>query len=127
LTLGSQARPANAIPPEYGEAANEMLNQAAQNGAAAGGIPEVPPIGKIQGQVPVAQGNPQYVIGAMPIEQQRFIAAQQAGGRRIPGMAAMGQAGPVGPPSLYIPAKPVLVAARAANIVAFTTAMHLYI
>jgi hypothetical protein len=29
LTLGSQAKPAYAIPPEYGEAANEMLNQAA--------------------------------------------------------------------------------------------------
>jgi hypothetical protein len=78
LTLGSQAKPTNAIPPEYGEAANEMLNQAAQNGAAAaGGVPQVPPIGKIQGQMPVAPGNPQNVLYAMPIEQQRIIAAQQ--------------------------------------------------
>lgn len=70
LTLVSYARPSSAIPPEYGEAANEMLNQAAQNGdGAAGGVPAVPPIGQIQGQVPVAQGNPQFVLPAMPIEQ----------------------------------------------------------
>jgi hypothetical protein len=61
LTLGSYARPSSAIPPAYGEAANEMLNQAAQNGAA-GGVPAVPPIGQIQGQVSVPQGNPQFVI-----------------------------------------------------------------
>lgn len=110
--LGSQAKPANAIPPEYGEAANEILNQAAQNGAVAGGVTEVPPIGKIQGQVPVAQGNPQYVLGAMPIEQQRLIAAQQASQigamPDMPKGAAMGQAGPTSPPSFYIPNKPVL-------------------
>lgn len=127
LTLGSQARPANAIPPEYGEAASEMLNQAAQNGAVAGGVPEVPPIGKIQGQVPVAQRNPQYIIGAMPIEQQHLIAAQQAGQiGAMPGMpkgATMGQAGPTGPPSFYIPNKPVLPATRAINTVAFTSAL----
>jgi len=127
LTLGSQAKPANAIPPEYGEAANEMLNRAAQNGAVAGGVPEVPPIGKIQGQVPVAQGNPQYVIGALPIEQQRLIAAQQAGRiGAMPGMpqgAGMGQAGPTSPPSFYIPDKPVLAVTRAVNTVAFTTAL----
>jgi len=75
FTLAMYIQPASAIPPEYGEAANEMLNQATQNGGAAA----VPPIGNIQGQVPVAQANPQYVLPAMPIEQQRFIAAQQAG------------------------------------------------
>lgn len=46
LALGSYAQPSLAIPPEYGEAANEILNQAAQNGAA-GGVPAAPPIGKI--------------------------------------------------------------------------------
>jgi hypothetical protein len=134
LTLGSQAKPTNAIPPEYGEAANEMLNQAAQNGAAAaGGVPQVPPIGKIQGQMPVAPGNPQNVLYAMPIEQQRIIAAQQTGRMGpVPGMpnmpkgSPMGQGGPPGPsnpPSFYIPGKPVLVITRGVNTLAFTTAM----
>ena len=56
-----------------------MLNQADQNGAAVGGIPAVPPIGEIHGQVPVPRVNPQYHIPAMPIEQQHLIAAQQSG------------------------------------------------
>jgi hypothetical protein len=120
LTLGSYAQPSSAIPPEYGEAANEMLNQAAQNGAA-GGAPAVPPIGQIQGQVPGVQGNPQYVIPAMPIEQQRLIAAQQAG-QAMPDMA-LGEMGPTSPPPFYIPDKPRLVGPRAANTVAFTTAL----
>ena len=75
LALRSYAQPSSAIPPEYGEAANEILNQAAQDGAA-GGVPTAPPIGRIEGQVPLAQGNPQCLIPVMPIEQQRLIAAQ---------------------------------------------------
>ena len=120
LTLGNYAQPSSAIPTEYGEAANEILNQAAQNGAA-NGVPTVPPIGKIQGQVPVPQGNPQVFIPAMPIEQQRLIAAQQAG-RAMPGMAV-----PTNPPSLppffYIPDRPMVTSTRAVNTVAFTTAV----
>lgn len=123
LTLGSQAAPANAIPPEYGEAANEIINQAAQNGAA-GGVPVAPPIGRIEGQVPVAQGNPQFVVPAMPLEQQRLLAAQQMG--QLGGMPkgpTIGQTGPTNPPSFYIPDKPILVGPRAVNTVAFTTAL----
>jgi hypothetical protein len=129
-TLAMSIQSASAIPPEYGEAANEMLNQAAQNGAAAGGVPAVPPIGEIQGQVPLAQVNPQCVIPAMPIEQQRLIAAQQAGqlgpilgnptgGPNI-GPGAVNQSDP---PSFYIPGKPRSVVPRAVNTVAFTTAL----
>jgi hypothetical protein len=117
LTLGSQAKPVGAIPPEYGEAANEVLNQVAQNGAVASGILEVPPLGEIQVAVGVAPGNPPYVLNAMPIEQQRLIAAQQAGQ-----IGAM-QRGPTSSPSFYLPAKPSLTATRAVNTVAFTAAM----
>ena len=120
LALGIYAQPSSAIPPEYGEAANEILNQAAQNGAA-GGVPAAPPIGQIQGQVPMAQGNPQCLIPAMPIEQQHLIAAQQMGG--MPKGPAIGQRGPTNPPSFYIPGKPGSVGTRAANTVAFTTAL----
>lgn len=105
FTLAMYIQSASAIPPEYGEAANEMLNQAAQNGAAAGGVPAVPPIGEIQGQVPVAQGNPQWVIPAMPIEQQRLIAAQQAG--QMGPILGPGAGNPSDPPSLYITDKPM--------------------
>ena len=118
LALGSYAQPSLAIPPEYGEAANEILNQGAQNGAA-GGVPAVPPIGRIEGQVPVGEGNPQFVIPAMPVEHQRLIAAQQLGQRG----PAIGQTGPTNPPSFYIPDKPKLVGPRAVNTVAFTTAL----
>ena len=120
LALGSYAQPSSAIPPEYGEAANEILNKAAQNGAA-GGVPAAPPIGQIQGQVPMAQKNPQCVIPAMPIEQQRLIAAQQMG--HMPIGPAIDRRGPTNPPSFYIPGKPRSVVARAANTVAFTTAV----
>lgn len=120
LALGSYAQPSLAIPPEYGEAANEILNQAAQNGAA-GGVPAAPPIGKIQGQVPMAQENPQFIIPAMPIEQQRLIAAQQMG--RMPIGPEIDRRGPTNPPSFYIPGKPRSVVPRAANTVAFTTAV----
>ncbi len=123
LVLGSYARPSLAIPPEYGEAANEVLNQAAQNGVA-GGVPAVPPIGQIEGQVPIAQGNPQCVVPAMPVEQQHLLAAQQMG--QIGGMPkgpAIGQTGPTNPPAFYIPDKPILVGPRAVNTVAFTTAL----
>jgi hypothetical protein len=120
MALGSYAPPSSAIPPEYGEAANEILNQAAQNGAA-GGVPAAPPIGQIQGQVPMTQENPQCVIPAMPIEQQRLIAAQQMG--RMPIGPAIDRRGPTNPPSFYIPGKPRSVVPRAANTVAFTTAV----
>lgn len=116
FVLGSYAKPSSAIPPEYGELVNDILNQNAQNGAAAGGVPAVPPIGGIQGQVPVAQGNLQCFLPAMPIEQQRLIAAQQAG-------HAMGQLAPTNPPSFYIPGKPKTTLPRAVNTVAFTTAL----
>lgn len=119
LTLGSYAQPSSAIPPEYGEAANEILNQVGQNGGA-GGVPEALPIGQIQGRVPVVQENPKFVLPAMPIEQQRLIAAQQAG---IPIGPAIGQRGPTGAPSFYIPGKPRLVGPRAVNTVAFSTAL----
>lgn len=121
LTLGSYAQSSSAIPAEYGEAANEMLNQAAQNGAA-GGVPAVPPIGKIEGQVPMVQGKPQFVLPAIPIEQQRLIAAQQAG-QRGPTIGQIGQPGPTNPPSFYIPDKPRLAGTRAINTVAFTGAL----
>lgn len=120
LALGSYAQPSLAIPPEYGEAANEILNQAAQNGAA-GGVSAAPPIGQIQGQVPMAQENPQFVIPAMPIEQQRLIAAQQMG--RMPIGPAIDRRGPTNPPSFYIPGKPRSVVPRAINTIAFSTAV----
>jgi hypothetical protein len=56
----------------------------------------------------------------MPIEQQRLIAAQQAG--KVGGMP-IGQIGPTNPPSFYIPDKSILVGPRAVNTVAFTTAL----
>lgn len=120
LALGSYAQPSLAIPPEYGEAANEILNQAAQNGAA-GGVPAAPPIGQIQGQVPMVEGIPQCRIPNMTIEQQRLIATQQMGG--MSKGPAIGQRGPTNPPSFYIPGKPKLVGPRAVNTVAFTTAL----
>lgn len=120
LTLGSYAQPSLAIPPEYGEAANEIFNQAAQNGTV-GGVPAAPPIGQIQGQVPMAQGNPQCVIPAMPIEQQRLIGAQQIGG--MPKDPAINQRIPTNPPAFYIPDKPLSVGPRAVNTVAFTSAL----
>ena len=108
LTLGMYTQPASAIPPEYGEAANEMLNQAAQNGAAAGGIPVVPPIGEIHGQVPVPRVNPQCHIPAMPIEQQRLIAAQQSGQLgAMPGVQKGAE-----PPIFWSPKKPLTDAQR---------------
>ena len=42
----------------------------------------------------MVQGNPQFVLPAMPIEQQRLIAAQQ-GGQRGP---AIRKLGPTDPP-----------------------------
>jgi hypothetical protein len=131
LALGSYARPSSAIPAEYGEAANEALNQAAQNGAAAGAAP---PIGPIKGQVPVP-ANQQGFIPAMPIEQQRMLAAQQtgvigpgqgpAGIGQAPGQAPAGmdQVGPTNHPAFYIPHKPGTVGGRTVNTIAFTTAM----
>ena len=117
LTIGSYAQPASAIPAEYGEAANEILNQAAQNGAA-GGVPAGPPI--VQ-QVPMAEVNPQCFIPAMPIEQQRLIADQQMG--RMPKGPAINQIEPTNPPSFYLPDKPGSVGTRALNTIAFTTSV----
>jgi len=73
--------------------------------------------------VPVAQANPQFVLPAMPIpiEQQRLIAAQQAG--HIPKGPALGQIEPTNSPPFYIPNKPSLPGPRAANTVVFTTAI----
>ena len=100
IALGSQVAPARAIPPEYGEAANEILNQAAQNGGAVGGAPTVPPIGNIAGQVKDIPGPvpeiPRCYIPAMPVEQQQLIAAQQAG-----------QLGQANSPTFWVPPKPV--------------------
>ena len=115
------ATSAKAIPPEVGEAANEMLNQVTQN-PTPGGVPAMPPIGQIQGKVPLPQASPQVVIPAMPIEQQYLIAAQQAG--KI-GAGAINSpiVQPTNPPAYYIPDKPKLVGSRALNTVAFTTAL----
>ena len=105
------------------EAANEILNQAAQNGVA-GEVLAAPPIGRIEGQVPVAQENPQFVVHAMPIEQQRLITAQQMGQiGSMPKGPAIDQTGPTNPPLFYRPDKPGSVATRAVNTVAFTTAL----
>jgi len=124
FTLGTYSRSASAIPADYGEAANEMLNQAAQNGAAAGNVPAVPPIGQIKGQVPLALENQRCTISAMPIEQQHLIAAQQAGQMGpMPGPGIGGPNGPTNPPAFYIPGKPKAVGPRAANSIAFTTAL----
>lgn len=126
FTLGMYTQPASAIPPEYGEAANEILNQAAENGVGAGGIPAVPPIGEIHGHVP--QVNQHYNIPAMPIEQQRLIVAQQRG--QIGEIGAMpegpriGQLGPTSPPSFYLPDKPRKVGPRAINTVAFAASIR---
>ena len=97
------------------EAANEILNQAAQNGVA-GEVLAAPPIGRIEGQVPVAQENPQFVVHAMPIEQQRLITAQQMGQiGSMPKGPAIDQTGPTNPPLFYRPDKPGSVATRAVN------------
>ena len=120
LTIVMHTQPASAIPPEHGETANEILNQAAQNGAAAGGIPAVPPIGEIRGQVPVPRVSPQCYIPAMPIEQQHLIAAQQSGQLgAMPGV----QNGPE-PPIFWAPKKPLTDAQRirATLIFLFSTA-----
>jgi hypothetical protein len=129
FSIGMYAQPSSAIPIEYGEAANEMLNQATQNGAAAGGAPAILPAGQIQGTVPVAQENSQCFIPAMPIEQQNFIAAQQAATGMGPASGNLAPAGGPGAgnpsdlPSFYLPAKPKAVGPRAANTVAFTAAL----
>lgn len=46
IALGSQTAPARAIPPEYGEAANQIVNQAAQEVGQ-----NVPPLGDVVGNV----------------------------------------------------------------------------
>ena len=102
LALGAQVPKAYAIPPEYGEAANNIINQAAQTGAT------VPPIGDIKGHVPNVPGGevpevPRCFIPAMPIEQQRLIAAQQAG--QLGGH--LNPQRPASPPTFWSPKAPV--------------------
>ena len=54
LIIGNYAQPSSAIPPEYGEAANEMLNQAPQ------GLEQVgPELGQIGGNVNLNGANVQ--------------------------------------------------------------------
>ncbi len=65
LTLGSQAAPVNAIPPEYGEAAVNVASEVGQG---------VPPLGDVVEQVNPIRNNAANVMPAMPIEQQRLIA-----------------------------------------------------
>lgn len=65
-------------------------------------------IGEIQGQVLV---NRQFVILAMPIEQQRLLATQQAG--------KVGETGPKTTLLFYICDKLLSVGSRAINTVAF--------
>ena len=112
FALGMYAQAASAIPAEYGEAVNDILDQAGRTGAAGGGVPAAPPIGEIRGQVPVPQVNPQlHNIPAMPIEQQRLIAAQQAGQiGAMPstiGGPAVCQPGADQPPIFWSPKKPI--------------------
>ena len=52
LSLGSYAQPSSAIPAEYGEAANEMLNQVAQ-----GAEQVVPDLGQVAGNVNLNGAN----------------------------------------------------------------------
>lgn len=51
LALGAQIPKAHAIPPEYGEAANNIINQAAKTGAT------VPLIGDIKGHLTNVPGG----------------------------------------------------------------------
>ena len=105
FTLGTQIGNANAIPADYGEAANNIINEAGKAAGQAG--PALPPIGKVQGNIPNIPGagvpaeGAQYYISAMPIEQQRAIAAQQA--RHVNGSIKV----PAGPPTFWSPKKPV--------------------
>ena len=65
------------------------------------------------------------VIPAMPIEQQRLLAAQQMGhrgGMPMPNIP-IPATGPSNPPPFFIPDKPRLVGARVANTAAFTAAL----
>ena len=120
FTLGMYAQAASAIPAEYGEAASEILNQG-------GGAPAVPPIGDIRGQVPLPQANPQFHSPAMPVEQQRILAAQQSGQLGatpgMPGGPGITREGPTSTSSFYLPGKPQLTSSRAINTAAFTTAL----
>lgn len=138
FTVVSYAKPSSAIPTEYGEFANEAI-QAAQ-----GGAPQVPPIGPIDANVAVPGGPPvqapgpiqpgpnDNILRAMPIEQQRLIAQQQAAtypGNRfaLPGTSGVpggppGQA-PTSHPAFYVPAKPQSATSRGLNTFLFSTAM----
>ena len=104
--VGSNSGPAIAVPIEYGEAAAEAASQASQT----------PAIGKIEGLV-----NTNNLIPKMTPQQQRIIAAQQAGKMgSIPTMSS----GPSGPaildstlpvkdvPWYIIPGKPETITGR---------------
>jgi len=100
LVLGTQVGEAKAIPAEYGEAANNIINQAGE-AACQGG----PPIGQIQGNIPDVPGagvpgGPSYYIPRMPIEDQRRLAAQQA--RHVNGDIKP----PATPPVFWSPKQP---------------------
>lgn len=118
ITLSFYAKPASAIPVEYGEHANNIINNVDRT---------VPPLNNPVGLsdfgapgMNVGQENPQLILPAMPLEQQHRIAAQQAGKLGpMPGV----ETGPTSPPSFYIPGKPTTVARRAINTTAFATAM----
>lgn len=62
----------------FDEKANYPFTYEDKNGAV-GGVQAAPPIVVIEGQVPVVPGNAEFVLPAMPIEQQRLLAAQQIG------------------------------------------------
>ena len=76
----------------------------------------MPPIGEIHGQVPVPQGDQRCYIPAMPIEQQRLLAAQQAGQLgatpSMPGGPKVGHPGADQPPIFWAPKKPTTDAER---------------
>ena len=67
-TLGMYSVPASAIPVEYGEAVNEMLNQVDAAAYVYVGA-AMPPIDAIKGQVLVLQPNSQCFTSAMLIKQ----------------------------------------------------------
>ena len=95
LAIATTAKPSAAIPPEYGEAVNEALNQAGQAAAAAGAAP---PVGPVEGIKNLPVNNP--VPQVPPIVPVR----------------------PVNPPAFYLPPlppKPLLPVSRGANTALF--------
>jgi hypothetical protein len=100
FALGTQIETANAIPADYGEAANNIINEAGKGGD----CPRIPSVSNIQGSILDIPGarvpeGPRYYIPAMPIEQQHIIAAQQA--RHVSGPVKL----PASPPVFWLPKK----------------------